>query len=111
MLVEDDSNVAIEHVPLASLLQVIVDQQAVISSQQEQLANKDKEITSLHALIVSQQQTNQIQEEANRCLWEELKSRKPPTQEKEISVREETVAAADPSDGQIAGIKEKNQFC
>ena len=64
----DDGNLVIEQIALSSLMKIISDQQAVISSQQEMLVSKDKQMLDLQALLVSQQEMNCIQEEAKGCL-------------------------------------------
>ena len=101
----------VEHIPVTSLWSLVCQLQTVVTSQQEMLAAKDKQIENLQKVIASQQLTNQIQEEANRCLWEELKSHKSPEQDSIIAVAEETVSGPETvesvEEGQGSGVMAK----
>ena len=79
----DDGNVVIERISLSSFMKIILDQQAIISSQQEMLVSKDKQMLDLQALLVSQQEMNRIQEE--------IKTKKSASQIPSVSVVEETI--------------------
>ena len=70
-----NSDLVVEKISLSSLMKLICEQQAVITSQQELVSSKEQQIVSLQAVITSLQQTNQLQEEANQCLWREIKGK------------------------------------